>query len=473
MRKITQPGDLRVPPHSTEAENAVIGCMLIEKNSMEYALEILNGDEFYSDPHKIVFNVIREIHAKGGVVDVMTVGEVLRTRDILGKIGGAEFMIETMNSAPSAAHIEAYVRIVRDRWQLRELMNATMEIQADIYADPDDVAEILDASEKRIYAIADKGDKKGIRHIKETMMEMGDHIDKLKLEKRAVTGIPTGFKRFDELTSGLQKANFCILAARPGVGKTSLALNIITHVGMTLKKPVAFYSLEMSQQEIGYRLVSIVSGVPLRKITTGFFDESMARKITEAREKLYDSPIYLDHSVSAVSAMSLRASARRLSSQLKSKGAELGLIVIDYLQLMGGSGFTRRAESRQQEIAEISRSIKGLAIDLNLPILALSQLNRQVEDHGRSGRPRLSDLRESGSLEQDADLVAFVYREGMGRADKDHDEKDFRETELIIAKQRNGPLGVSRLVFLNELTKFVDAAPKSEPAQEEFKTYAD
>lgn len=440
----------KIPPYSLEAEMAVLGSMLIEKEALERALELLDEKSFYGENHQKMFSIIRDLSLNNKVIDTVTLAEELRRQQLLSSIGGPEYVAQLINSVATAAHIEHYAEIVHEKAILRNLMRAATQIVGECYQENENAATLLDRAEGLIFSVAEQKSQTGLVPISETLQDMVENLELLHKKKEQITGIPTGFKRFDDMTAGLQKGNLVILAARPGVGKTSFALNVALHVALKKKMPVAIFSLEMSQQEIGLRLLSSMSGIHLQKLRTGFFQKADWPMITRKAELLSESPIYLDHSFSAMSILTLRSSVRRLAAKLQAAGTPLSFIIIDYLQLMQGS--RRNPENRQNEIAEISRSLKALARDMNLPILALSQLNRSPEERGQEGRPQLFHLRESGALEQDADLVAFIYREGMYKTEPD--EETMKKAKLIIAKQRNGPCGEIELVFIRECAKF-------------------
>jgi len=447
----------KVPPYSTEAEKAVLGSMLIEREALDRALELLEDDNFYEITHQKIFSSIRSLAMSNKVVDTITLAEEMRRQDVLAGVGGAEYIVELINSVSTAAHIDHYADIVHKKAILRDLIRGATQVVGECYQENEETQVLVDRAESLIYSISDKGARKGLFPISEMLHEMIEDLEVLHQRKEAVTGVPTGFIEFDKMTAGLQKGNLIIFAARPGVGKTAFALNIAEHVAIKKKLPVAIFSLEMSQQEIGKRLLSSITGISLQKLRTGFFDKSDWPSITRKAELLSEAPLFLDYSSSAMSVMTLRAATRRLATSLKTKGTPLALVIIDYLQLMQGSG-RRGSENRQAEIAEISRSLKGLARDLNVPIVALSQLNRSPEEKGREGKPQLSHLRESGALEQDADLVAFIYREAMYK--QEPDEETLRRAKLIIAKQRNGPQGEAELVFIRECARFQNKDPR-------------
>ncbi|OGR52258.1 MAG: replicative DNA helicase [Elusimicrobia bacterium RIFCSPLOWO2_02_FULL_39_32] len=448
----------KVPPYSQEAERAVLGSMLIDREALERALELLDEKSFYEEQNQKIFSVIKTLSLNNRVVDTVTLAEELRTMNYLSSAGGAEYIAELINTVATAAHIDNYAEIVKEKAILRDLIRAATQMVGECFQENEGANSLLDKAEGLIYSIAEKKARTGLAPLSEMIHEMIENLEVLHQRKETVTGVPSGFKRFDDMTAGFQRGNLVILAARPGVGKTALALNIALHAAVKKKLPVAIFSLEMSQQEIGMRLLSSISSIPLQSLRTGFFKKSDWPIITRKAELLSEAPIYLDYSNSAMSILTLRSSARRMAAQLASKATPLSLIIIDYLQLMQGS--RKNPENRQNEIAEISRSLKGLARDLNVPIIALSQLNRSPEERGREGKPQLSDLRESGALEQDADMVGFIYREAMYK--KDPDEELLRKAKLIIAKQRNGPLGEIDLIFLKECARFENLEPEAD-----------
>lgn len=451
---------LKVPPHSTEIEMAVLGAVLMDPRAFEYVMEHLEVESFYDWKTQLVFKTVLEMSKSGKAIDLLTVTEALRSRpplmpnqltdpeNQLQEIGGAEFLTACVHSGDAGSMIESYVRIVKDKHTLRKLMAAAAEINQLCCGEEDDVQAVLDAAESSIYKISDSNARAGVGLLSKVLPEVMDEIEKKHLDKNAIIGVPSGFRQLDALTAGFQPGQFCILAARPGQGKTSLALNIISHVGITKRLPVLFFSLEMSEREITYRFLSFLSGVPLQDIRNGMFPRPRMEALTFAAETMADAPIYFDYSSAAMSAVTLRAATRRLASQLRAQGTPLALVVIDYIQLMH-SVTLRRNDNRNNEIAEISRALKMMAADLKVPVLGLSQLNRSPEE--RDGKPRLSDLRESGSLEQDADLVLFIYKDR-----REHTPEILAKTKLMIAKQRNGPQGEIEFEFKKDLTQFVE-----------------
>lgn len=451
MSKPTAP-ELKAPPYSMEAEMSVIGSMLIDKQAVEFAMEKLTSDSFYDEKTRTAFRAMTEMQKDGKTIDIVTLADELKRQSLLEKVGNAEFLTETMNMVPTAAHIEAYVRIVTEMETLRGLVDAAIEISQKCYLRFDEPEEILDFAEKKVFAIAERQLKQGIEPVQPAVTEMMDLVEHLYEKKRPIGGLTTGFYKLDKCTTGFQPGNFIVLAARPGMGKTAFALNILDHVTVVKKTPALFYSLEMTKQEIMFRMVSARANVNLGRLRTGFFLKEQWGPLTKSFEEIYEAPLYFDFSGAGSSILTLRASARRLASKLRSEGKQLGFIVIDYLQLMHGSG--KRSDNRQQEVAEISRGLKGLALDLQVPVMALSQLNRSPEEHGRGGRPQLAHLRESGNIEADADIVMFIWREALYKKAEAVSDELMREAKLLIAKHRNGPTGDIELNFIKECVKF-------------------
>jgi replicative DNA helicase len=453
---------LQVPPHSLEAEMAVLGSMLIEKEAVEKAIEVLDETQFYLHAHKLVFKAFAELCKAERGVDLITTAEELRKRGDLEAAGGRDYLIECMHKVATAAHIDYYARIVHEKSLLRELIKTASRVIGDCYLE-EDPAALLDSAQTEILAVAQKETANRFAGTEALMHDAVEKLEKLHHRGQHVTGIPTGFKEIDRMTGGMQPGDLILIAARPSQGKTALALNIATNV--ILKKElgsVAFFSMEMSKEALASRLVAAVSGTSLQSVRSGYFRRDQWVQLTEAAARIAEAHLFIDDSP-GLSVLEVRGRARRLAADQKKKGHPLCLVMIDYLQLMRGS--SRRSENRQQEVAEISRGLKFLARDLGVPVVALSQLKR-ADDKGRAdGRPRLSDLRESGSLEQDADLVAMIYREA---ADKPHDPSvDKNKAELIIAKQRQGPTGSVDLYYNAELTRFNDLDPHASTPPED------
>ncbi len=439
----------RVPPQSIDAEMAVLGSMLIEKEAVTKVIDLINEHDFYKEAHRQVYLAIRDMYLDNQAADIITVSEKLKNNRIFTDAGGAAYLTTLINAVSTAANVEYYASIVRDKSVLRQLINAGSSIVTLAFSEKTPAEEILDKSESILFNIAQRRAAKGFTSLADLVHPTLEHLEKLHTDKRDVPGLRTGFADLDKITAGLQPSELIILAARPSMGKTALALNIAEHVGLTEKKPVAIFSLEMSKESLMMRLLCAAARVNSHQTRQGYISTQNWSRLTTVATKLAEAPIYIDDS-SDLSVLELRARARRLATELQVQGSGLALIMIDYIQIMRGSG---RVESRQQEISEISRSLKGLARDLKVPVIALSQLSRKPEEKGREGKPQLSDLRESGAIEQDADVVAFIYREGYYKRDDPDKEKN---ATLIIGKQRNGPTGEIQLVFEKDYTRFED-----------------
>lgn len=432
----------RMPPHNMEAEQSVLGCMLLDKESVATATDFLNSDDFYADAHKEIFDSMVEIYDRGEPVDLVTVTEQLRQRGTLEAVGGVAYLSDLSMAVPSTANIKYYVDIVEEKAILRRLIAACNDIISKSYEAREEIDLIIDHAEKSIFQITQRNTVSDFEPIKTVLLETYAKIEEMSKNQGKIIGVPTGFHDFDQKTSGLQPSDLILVAARPSMGKTSFVLNIAQYAAIRANVPVAIFSLEMSKDQLVQRMLSAEANVELQKIRTGDLSEEDWIKLVEAAGPLSQAPIYIDDTP-GISVMEMRSKARRLKLE---KG--LGMIIIDYLQLMSGRG---RAENRQQEISEISRSLKALARELSVPVVTLSQLSRAPEartDH----RPMLSDLRESGAIEQDADLVAFLYRDEYYNPDTE--KKNI--AEVIIAKQRNGPTGTVELVWLGQYTKFAN-----------------
>lgn len=433
----------RVPPQNIEAEQAVLGAMLIKKEAILEAQEILRPDDFYREAHRIVFEAMLELSGNDAAVDLVTLTEQLRKTEKLEKIGGLPFITQLANAVPTAANVTYHAKIVKEKAELRNLINAATEIAGAAYEDTDDVVNIMDEAEKKILAVASRQNGSVFEPMKNIVMRTFERINVLYESKGGLTGISSGFKDLDKLTSGLQKSDLILVAARPSMGKTAFTLNIAAYCGLH-DNTVAFFSLEMSKEQLMQRLLCSEGGIDASRLRTGQLDEGEWNHLVETADKLSRAPIFIDDTA-GITVMELRSKARRLKAE-----HGLDLIIIDYLQLMQGRP-SRNGDNRQQEISEISRSLKALARELDVPVIALSQLSRSVESR-QIKKPMLSDLRESGSLEQDADIVMFLYREDY--YDKDTENKNI--TEVIIAKHRNGPVDSISLFFQKEFTKFRD-----------------
>lgn len=431
----------RIPPQNLEAERSTLGSMFLEKDAIYRAIEILRPEDFYKDTHRLIYQAVLDLTNKGEPVDLVTVTEELRQKDSLDQVGGISYLTGLANAVPTAAHIEYYARIVEEKALLRQLIHAASEVVASGYDAQDEVEKILDEAEKSIFAISNRRTRRSMVNLKSILIETFEQIEKLYESRGAVTGISTGFADLDRFTAGLQPSDLIILASRPSMGKTTFALNIAENAAIQMKIPVVVFSLEMSKEQLAMKLLCAEAGVDNQRIRTGNLTEEDWPRLSHALGRLSEAKIFIDDSPN-VSALEVRAKSRRIMAE-----HGLGLVVIDYLQLMQSR---TRTESRQQEVSEISRSLKALARELSVPVLALSQLSRAVEQRTNK-RPALADLRESGSLEQDADLVCFLYREDY--YDPETEKKNI--TEFIIAKHRNGPIGAIEFLFQKEFSKFV------------------
>ncbi|MHB8171666.1 MAG: replicative DNA helicase [Thermincolia bacterium] len=432
----------RVPPQNLDAEQSVLGSMMIDSEAVMKAMETLRPDDFYRDAHKVIFEAILDLSDRSEPIDIITVSEELRQKNALEKVGGVAYVASLANIVPSAANIEYYARIVEEKSLLRNLISASSRIAAMGYEGEEEVEELIDQAERMIFQVAQRKSNKSFVTMHEILMETFDKIEYLYANKGDVTGVPTGFVDLDRMTSGFQPSDLIIVAARPAMGKTSLVLNIAQNTAIKFKTPVALFSLEMSKEQLVQRMLCSEAMIDQHRLRTGKLLEGDWQKLSNAVGPLSKAPIFIDDSV-GISIMELRAKCRRLKSE-----HGLGMIVIDYLQLMQSG---RRSESRQQEISEISRSLKALARELSVPVVALSQLSRAVEQSADK-KPNLSHLRESGAIEQDADIVSFIYRDEYYNPESE--EKGI--AEIIIAKHRNGPVGSVKLGFLSEFTKFVN-----------------
>ena len=441
MTTLQQTGQ-RVPPHSVEAEESVLGAMLLSEASISDVLDRLRSDDFYKPAHRKIFDAIVSLFGRGEAVDSVTAAEEMRRTGALEDVGGKHYLFHLVNSVPAASNASYYARIVEETSLLRRMIEATQQAAAMAFESADEVDNIVDQVEALIFSVAQKrlGDR--FSHIRDLLHEHLEQVEALQLRGASVTGVPTGFIDLDNLTSGLQPSNLFIVAARPAFGKTSFALNIAQQAATDHGIPVAIFSLEMSKMELVQRLVCAEALVDVHKLRTGNLTDQDWSRLATAVGRLADAPIYIDDTES-VTVLEIRAKARRLKQK-----SGLGLVVVDYLQLMSGP---RRSENRQQEISEISRSLKILARELQVPVIAVSQLSRAVEAR-QDKRPMLADLRESGAIEQDADVVVFIYRDEVYNPES----PDKGTVEILLAKHRNGPVGRMKLTFLENYTKFAN-----------------
>src|SRR6058998_1664253 len=441
----------RTPPHSVEAEQGVLGSMLLSpRQAIGECVEKINEQYFYVPAHQTIYSVLVDLWNAGQAIDLITFTQVLRDRNLLETVGGAALVTSLFTFVPTAANLGYYLEIVRDKYILRSIIAASTESVRRAYEEQDEVGSLLDEVEQKIFAVGEDRFKGQMLSMKDQVMEAIESIEKLYERKGGITGVSTGFIEFDRMTSGMHPSEMIVIAARPSMGKTALAMNIAEHVAINEKLPVGVFSLEMSSQQLVQRLLCSRARVNLQKVRDGFLGERDFPSLTAAASKLAEAKIFIDDSAS-LTILELRAKARRLKAQ-----QDVQLIIVDYLQLLRST--SRRAQdNRQLEISEISAGIKGLAKELKIPIIVVAQLNRQPEQRS-GGKPRLSDLRESGSIEQDADLVGLLVRPELYEEDEEARAEKEGEAELIIAKQRNGPVGEIPLTFLKEFTRFEDRA---------------
>lgn len=437
--------DQRVPPHNLDAEESLLGALLLSRDAVGTVAELgLLAGDFYKPAHQLVYESVRVLMAAGQPVDAVTVADELRRAGLLEEIGGIDLLLELQNATPAISNVGRYCKIVQDTSALRRLIAVASDIAEIAYLEPDDVAKAIDEAETKVFEVNERRVSDSVRPLSELLQMVSDHLEATYERGTSIIGTATGFHDLDELLSGLQPSTLNIIGARPAAGKTSLALGIATHVAQTTNQPTLVFSLEMGHVEIAQRILSSEARVDSQKLRTGRLSEADWSKIGRAIGRL-EVPLFIDDNPS-VTVMEIRAKARRI----KARFGSLALIVIDYLQLMTGS---TGAENRQLEVSEMSRNLKVLARELEVPIVALSQLSRNLESRADK-RPMLSDLRESGSLEQDADVVMFIYRDEMYNPDS----PDKGSAEVIVAKHRSGPIGTKRLVYLASYTRFDNAA---------------
>jgi len=436
----------KLPPYNNEAEQSVLGSCLHSSEAIAKALEVLSEEDFYKAANKKIFIVMREQFEANEPIDVLALADRLRKKDELDNVGGLEYLSLLEDYVPTATAVSHHAKILREKKILRDLIQTATDIVSNSYSDRDDVDTLLDKAEQSIFGISEKRTKPSFCKLTDVIKENVSSLEKRSMEPGMVTGLSCGFTDLNNMTAGFQPSDLIILAARPSMGKTSFALDIARFVSLHEGIPTAIFSLEMSKQQLGLRLLCSEARVDSQKVRTGYLANSDWPKLHEAGRRLSEAKMFIDDSA-ALSVLDVRARARRLAAEQPS-GKPLGLIIIDYLQLMQGRG---NPESRQLEVSDISRGLKALAKELNVPILALSQLSRAVESR-TDKHPLLSDLRESGSIEQDADVVMFIYREVVYNPETD----DPGKTEILVRKQRNGPIGDVRLHFESQFTRFFD-----------------
>lgn len=432
----------KLPPQSIESEQSVLGGIIIDNDAIHKVIELLRPEDFYKESHQKIYQAMISLYERGEPLDLITLTDELKRLKVLDKVGGAAYLAQLAESVPTAANILHYARIVKEKALLRQLISAATEIITDCYKEEEDIEELLDRAEQLIFSISEYRIRPSFYPIREILKETFKVIERLYERKELVTGVPSGFKDLDRLTAGFQPSDLIIVAGRPSMGKTAFCLNIAHYAAVHARVPTAIFSMEMSKEQVAMRMLCAEAKVNASKVRSGFLSEADLQKLTLAASILSDAPIVIDDTP-ALSVLELRAKARRLKGEMS-----LGLIIIDYLQLMRGRS---NAESREKEISEISRSLKALAKELQIPVIAISQLSRRAEDRpGR--RPQLADLRESGAIEQDADLILFIYRDEVYNPNTP--KKGI--AEIIIGKQRNGPTGTVELAYIPELTTFKD-----------------
>ena len=448
----------KVPPQNLEAEASVLGGILLQNDAIDRALEVVTPDWFYREFHRKIYRAMIELSDRSEPVDLITLSEFLKVKGELEAVGGTAYLASLANLVPTSANIAHYARIVRDKGILRHLITVATEIATRGLEDQGNVEEFLDEAEKSIFDISEKRIKSSFVFLGDMMNDSIKMVEKLYERKEMVTGVPTGFDDLDKLTAGLQPSDLIVVAGRPSMGKTAFSLNVAAHAALHAGIGVAVFSLEMAKEQLGLRMLCSEARVDHSKVRSGHLAEREFPALVSAAGRLAEAPIYIDDTP-AISILELRAKSRRL---VRDRDKKIGLIIVDYLQLMRGMS---TVQNREQEISEISRSLKALAKELHVPVISISQLNRRVEDRGDK-RPMMADLRESGAIEQDADVIAFIYRDEV----YNKDSTDQGTAEIIVAKQRNGPIDTIRLTFVNKITRFENFSQGEEFYQEEAET---
>ncbi len=433
----------KLPPQNLEAEQSVLGAILLENTTINKALEILRLEDFYKESHRKIFSAMIDLSERNEGIDLITLTEQLKIKNHLEAVGGASYISLLSNFIPTSANVKYHSKIIHEKALLRNLIYTAHEIEVMCYEFSEDVPELMDLAEKKVFEISQQNIRSSFYPIKEIVKDTFEVIEKLYETKEGITGVPSGFKGLDKMTTGFQPSDLVIIAGRPSMGKTALVLNIAQYAAISKKATVALFSLEMSREQLVLRMLCSEARVDAHKLRSGFLGREDWPKLTHAAGKMTETKIFIDDTA-AISILEMRAKARRLKAE-----HQLHLIIVDYLQLMKGRG---NADTREQEISDISRSLKSLAKELQVPVVALSQLSRAVESRNDK-RPMLADLRESGAIEQDADLVIFIYRDEVYHPNNDEKKGT---AEIIIGKQRNGPIGVVDLVYNNQYTRFDD-----------------
>ncbi len=431
----------KLPPQNLEAEQSVLGAILIDNNALTRALEILDPEDFYKMSHRKIFFAMTELFDKNEPIDLITLTDQLKKNDELEPVGGLSYLSQIVNMVPTAANVKYHSHIVREKALLRGLLMSANEIAGKVYEDNLDAEDLVDYAERSVFKISDKRVKSSFVTLRDVIRDSFEMIEHLYDKKETITGVASGFRDLDDLTTGFQKGDLIVVGGRPSMGKTAFALNVAQHVGLEMKEPVAIFSLEMAKEQLAIRMLCAEAMVNSNSIRKGFIKKGDWHKLTSAASNLTGAPVFIDDT-SGITVLELRAKARRLKIE-----HGLSLVIVDYLQLMRGKGSFER---REQEISDISRSLKALAKELSVPVIAVSQLNRSVEQR-RPPKPILADLRESGAIEQDADVILFLYRDEVYNK-----EAKRGHAEVIIAKQRNGPTGTVNLAFMSSCTRFLN-----------------
>jgi replicative DNA helicase len=451
----------KLPPQAIELEEAVLGALMLERDAISIVIEILEAESFYKDEHKLIYGAIRSLFEKSQPIDILTVTNELRAQGKLEFIGGAYYISELTNRIGSAANVEYHARIIAQKYILRKLIEVSSGIQEDAYDEMTDVFDLLDKAERELFSITEKNLRSSYESMGNLISQAITQIEEIRNTTEGLSGIPSGFSDLDRLTSGFQRSDLVIIAARPGMGKTSFVMSLARNAAVDFKKPVAIFSLEMSSVQLVLRLISSEAEIDASKLKNGQLEEHEWHQLHAKIAKLSEAGIYIDDTP-ALNVFELRAKCRRLKAQY---GIEM--VIIDYLQLMAGNKEGKQSMNREQEISTISRSLKGLAKELNIPVIALSQLSRQVEQRGGAKRPILSDLRESGSIEQDADQVMFIYRpEYYGLTEDEEGRPVAGIAEIIVAKNRHGATDTIPLRFVGKFARFADLADFNIPSDD-------
>ncbi len=445
-----EPQSLRVPPHSLEAEQGILAAVLLNNDLMDGVLELLRPEDFYIGAHRVIFSVMTDLYRAGRAIDQVTLGQFLKDRGVEGEVGGLSYLSDLLQNVIVTANVSSYAKLVKEKAVLRRAIAAAQQIATEAFQGVADLGAFLDQAEASVFSLAEEKIRPSYYSMADMAKESMKEIERLFTNKQMITGVPSGFRDLDQVTSGFQKGNLVIVAARPGMGKTSFSLNVAMHAALHANVPVAVFTLEMSRQEIALRMICQEARVNSQRLRTGALNQDEMNRLVGAVMKVSGAPVFIDDS-GTLTALEVRAKARRLK---KEKG--IGLVIVDYLQLMRGTSTRANADNRVVEVSEISRSLKALAKELEIPVIAISQLSRAVESRSDK-RPVMADLRESGAIEQDADLIVFIYREEAYARDKTPKEEKGL-AEVLIGKNRNGPTRDLQLVFLSQYTRFENMA---------------